>query len=83
MPAWITALITFLFGLWKQRGPSQQTQEAERAGAAVSALQTSEAHNAEVQQAAEAATAARAAVASDDGLCKYEARDPNNRDRQA
>lgn len=42
MPSWITALLTFLLGLWKQRGPSQQTVEAERAGAAVQSAQASQ-----------------------------------------
>lgn len=82
MPSWITALLTLLFGFFKQRGPSQATREAERAGAAVSALQTAEAHNAEVQQAAVAADNASRAVSDPSGLSRYAAADPNNRDNR-
>lgn len=69
----------FFANILKALGPPQSVIEAEKAGSAESALKTAEAHNDEVQQVADAGHAVDAAIASDDGLRKFEQSDPNNR----
>lgn len=71
----------FIATFIKAMKPPIAVVEAEKAGAAESALSTAEAHNAEVERTAAAVNAVDDAIATDDGLRKYEQSDPNNLDR--
>lgn len=79
---WLLSILGWIFGklLSKPQGPSQEAVQAKEAGAAEAALKTEETSNVAVLQAAVARDAGVRSVATDDGLRKYEAADPNNRD---
>lgn len=84
MTAFISVVVGFLaklIGAWLAKTPAPIV-EAEKAGAAQAQLSDLERANANAQSASSAASAAAAAVASDGGLRRYEAADPNNRDNR-
>lgn len=79
--AWLLSLLEKLgLDFLASRGPPPVVVEAEKAGSATRALADVENADAKAQTAATAANDAGRAIATDDGLSKYEAADPNNRD---
>lgn len=82
MAALWSAFAGFLLSLFKAfiNKPNSAVVEGEELGAAQTQATVAEASNAEIEKASSSGTAVSNAVAGDDGLRKYEATDPNNRD---